>query len=109
MQMIPKSIHPHTYCSPLAELECLPFDQWYKLSLQAALAAIVVVALKGLYFQLRDIYKFYKLSLHDMVRLTFQSIHALLLLIHGKMNGISRNTTHEILPCTRNGQCFNVN
>ena len=38
--------------------------------LQAALAAIVVVALKGLYFQLRDIYKFYKLSLHDMVRLS---------------------------------------
>jgi MFS superfamily sulfate permease-like transporter len=33
----------------------------------AALAAIVVVALKGLYFQLRDIYKFYKLSLQDML------------------------------------------
>jgi hypothetical protein len=35
--------------------------------LQAALAAIVVVALKGLYFQVRDIYKYFKLSKTDMV------------------------------------------
>ena len=34
---------------------------------QAALAAIVVVALKGLYFQVRDIYKYAKLSIADMV------------------------------------------
>ena len=34
---------------------------------QAALAAIVVVALKGLYLQVRDIYKYYRLSLADMV------------------------------------------
>ena len=33
----------------------------------AALAAIVVVALKGLYLQVRDIYKYYRLSLADMV------------------------------------------
>ena len=31
----------------------------------------MVVALKGLYFQLRDIYKFYKLSLHDMVNFEY--------------------------------------
>lgn len=35
--------------------------------MQAALAAIVVVALKGLYLQVRDIYKYYRLSLADMV------------------------------------------
>ena len=33
----------------------------------AALAAIVVVALKGLYLQVRDIYKYYRLSPADMV------------------------------------------
>lgn len=35
--------------------------------MQATLAAIVVVALKGLYLQVRDIYKYYRLSLADMV------------------------------------------
>ncbi len=34
--------------------------------MQAALAAIVVVALKGLYLQVRDIYKYFKLSWADM-------------------------------------------
>ena len=34
---------------------------------QAALAAIVVVALKGLYLQVRDTYKYFKLSWIDMV------------------------------------------
>ena len=34
---------------------------------QATLAAIVVVALKGLYLQVRDIYKYYILSWTDMV------------------------------------------
>ena len=37
---------------------------------QATLASIVVVALKGLYFQVRDIYKFFKLSWIDMVSLS---------------------------------------
>ena len=36
-------------------------------TLQATLAAIVVVALKGLYLQVRDIYKYYVLSWADMV------------------------------------------
>ena len=42
----------------------------FTLSLQAALAAIVVVALKGLYLQVRDIYKYYRLSPADMVNLS---------------------------------------
>ena len=35
---------------------------------QACVAAIVVIALKGLIFQVRDIRKYYLLSLWDMVR-----------------------------------------
>ena len=43
----------------------LPFPS--SLTSQAALAAIVVVALKGLYLQVRDTYKYFKLSWIDMV------------------------------------------
>ena len=48
----------HCYCT-----SCLSVYSYT----QAALAAIVVVALKGLYFQVRDTYKFFKLSWPDMV------------------------------------------
>ena len=39
--------------------------------MQATLAAIVVVALKGLYLQVRDIYKYYVLSWADMVSVLY--------------------------------------
>ena len=46
-------------------------------SLQAALAAIIVVALKGLYLQVRDTKRLWVISKHDMV-----SYHQLLQILY---------------------------
>lgn len=55
------------FCNLLYHYSLLIMISMNHCLIQAALAAIVVVALKGLYLQVRDIYKYFKLSWVDMV------------------------------------------